>query len=61
MTPYLGLLRTAPLLGETTSSLIYRVASRYGMQAKVMRACWKWRNYPPVPRAEAHGPTPRCC
>ncbi|MGY4997415.1 hypothetical protein [Streptomyces sp. 900105245] len=33
--------------GETTSSLICRIASRYGMEAKVLRACWKWRNYPP--------------
>ncbi|AGS66849.1 hypothetical protein [Streptomyces collinus] len=40
------LLRTAPLQGETTSSLICRVARRYGMEAKVLRACWKWRNYP---------------
>ncbi|GAA2504697.1 DNA-binding protein [Streptomyces gobitricini] len=42
-----GLLRTAPLHGETTSSLICRIASRYGMEAKVLRAWWKWRNYPP--------------
>lgn len=42
-----GLLRTAPLLGETTSSLICRIASRYGMEVKVLRACWKWRNDPP--------------
>ncbi|MFD6028541.1 DNA-binding protein [Streptomyces griseoluteus] len=42
-----GLLRTAPLQGETTSSLICRIASRYGMEPKVLRACWKWRNYPP--------------
>ncbi|MFF9091340.1 DNA-binding protein [Streptomyces sp. NPDC014991] len=41
------LLRTAPLLGETTSSLICRTASRYGLEAKVLRSCWKWRNYPP--------------
>ncbi|MFF9607563.1 hypothetical protein ACF1GY_35770 [Streptomyces sp. NPDC014684] len=33
--------------GETTSSLICRIASRYGMEAKVLRACWKWRNHPP--------------
>ncbi|MFC9285044.1 DNA-binding protein, partial [Streptomyces collinus] len=41
-----GLLRTAPLRRETTASLIYRVARRHGMEAKVLRACWKWRNYP---------------
>ncbi|MEU2058588.1 hypothetical protein [Streptomyces bungoensis] len=47
MSHYPGLLRIAPLQGETTSSLIRRIASRYGMEAKVLRACWKWRNYPP--------------
>ncbi|MGW2184253.1 DNA-binding protein [Streptomyces sp. NPDC001732] len=47
MTHLPGLLRTAPLQGETTSSLICRIAGRYGMEAKVLRACWKWRNYPP--------------
>ncbi|WP_329523408.1 DNA-binding protein [Streptomyces griseoaurantiacus] len=30
-----------------TSSLICRIASHYGMEAKVLRSCWKWRNYPP--------------
>ncbi|MEU5743709.1 hypothetical protein ABZ784_37755 [Streptomyces tendae] len=47
MTHHPGLLRTAPLQRETTSSLICRIAGRYGMEAKVLRACWKWRNYPP--------------
>ncbi|MGV9901658.1 DNA-binding protein [Streptomyces sp. NPDC003388] len=47
MTHYPGLLRIAPLQEETTSSLLCRIASRYGMEAKVLRACWKWRNYPP--------------
>ncbi|MGW2683606.1 DNA-binding protein [Streptomyces sp. NPDC001414] len=42
-----GLLRTAPLQRETTSSLICRIASSYEMEAKVLRACWQWRNYPP--------------
>jgi hypothetical protein len=42
-----GLLRTAPLQGETTSSLIYRIASRYGLEAKALRSCWHWRNYQP--------------
>ncbi|MEW2498695.1 DNA-binding protein [Streptomyces nodosus] len=41
------LLRTAPLQGETTSSLICRIASRYGLEAKVLRSYWQWRNYPP--------------
>ncbi|MEU2856630.1 DNA-binding protein [Streptomyces syringium] len=47
MTHHPGLLRTAPLQGETTSSLICRVASRYGMEAKALRSCWQWRNYQP--------------
>ncbi|MFB0620880.1 DNA-binding protein [Streptomyces sp. AGS-58] len=47
MTHHPGLLRTAPLQRETTSSLICRIASRYGMEAKVLRSCWHWRNYPP--------------
>lgn len=41
------LLRTAPLQGETTSSLMCRIASRYGMEAKALRSYWQWRNYPP--------------
>ncbi|MFE9539709.1 DNA-binding protein [Streptomyces sp. NPDC006691] len=32
---------------ETTSSLICRIASRYGMEAKALRSYWQWRNYPP--------------
>ncbi|MFF6787015.1 DNA-binding protein [Streptomyces sp. NPDC012510] len=47
MTHQPGLLRTAPLQGETTSSLICRIAGRYGMEAKTLRSCWHWRNYPP--------------
>ncbi|MFJ2264449.1 DNA-binding protein [Streptomyces sp. NPDC087844] len=47
MTHHPGLLRTAPLQGETTSSLICRIASRYGMEARVLRSSWQWRNYPP--------------
>ncbi|GAA3909032.1 hypothetical protein GCM10023084_71560 [Streptomyces lacrimifluminis] len=47
MTRHPGLLRIAPLQGETTSSLICRIAGRYGMEAKVLRSCWQWRNYPP--------------
>ncbi|MFE4824673.1 DNA-binding protein [Streptomyces sp. NPDC056704] len=47
MTHHPGLLRTAPLQGETTSSLICRIASRYGMEAKALRSYWQWRNYPP--------------
>ncbi|WP_445398781.1 DNA-binding protein [Streptomyces sp. LE64] len=47
MTHHPGFLQTAPLQEETTSSLICRIAGRYGMEEKVLRACWKWRNYPP--------------
>lgn len=42
-----GLLRTAPLQGETTSSLMYRVASRYGLEATALRSGWTWRNHQP--------------
>ncbi|WP_217235549.1 DNA-binding protein [Streptomyces sp. AC555_RSS877] len=47
MTHHPGLLRTAPLQGETTSSLICRIAGSYGMEAKALRSYWQWRNYPP--------------
>ncbi|MGW9594493.1 DNA-binding protein [Streptomyces chartreusis] len=47
MTHRPGVLRTAPLRGETTSSLICRIANRYGMEVKVLRSCWHWRNYQP--------------
>ncbi|MFF8610896.1 DNA-binding protein [Streptomyces sp. NPDC015346] len=42
-----GLLRTAPLQRETASSLICRIASRYGMEAAALRSCWHWRNHQP--------------
>ncbi|KIF72810.1 DNA-binding protein [Streptomyces sp. 150FB] len=42
-----GLLRTAPLHGETTLSLICRIASRYGLESKALRSCWHWRNHQP--------------
>jgi hypothetical protein len=29
------------------SSLICRLADRYGMEAKALRSYWQWRNYPP--------------
>lgn len=47
VTHHPGLLRTAPLLGETTSSLICRIASRYGLEAKALRSWWRWRNHQP--------------
>ncbi|WP_329449446.1 TniQ family protein [Streptomyces sp. NBC_01724] len=42
-----GPLRIAPLQGETTSSLICRISSRYGLEAKALRSCWHWRNHQP--------------
>ncbi|MEU0650137.1 DNA-binding protein [Streptomyces umbrinus] len=42
-----GAFRIAPFSRETTSSLICRIAGRYGMEAKALRSCWQWRNYPP--------------
>ncbi|MFF2430869.1 TniQ family protein [Streptomyces mirabilis] len=53
-----GIFRVAPFPGETTSSLMGRVAHRYGLRAKDLRSCWQWRNYPPTyesggPRADA--------
>ncbi|MFD8025348.1 DNA-binding protein [Streptomyces lavendulae] len=48
MSHHLSPLRTAPLQGETTSSLICRIASRYGMEAKALRSCWQWSNYQPM-------------
>ncbi|MGW1437613.1 DNA-binding protein [Streptomyces griseus] len=47
MTHHPGLLRTAPLHGETTSSLICRIAGRYGLEATALRSCWKWRSHQP--------------
>ncbi|MFF4846183.1 DNA-binding protein [Streptomyces collinus] len=40
-----------------TSSLMARAAHRYGLRARDLRACWQWRNSPPVhdsggPRAD---------
>ncbi|WP_329374423.1 DNA-binding protein [Streptomyces sp. NBC_01483] len=42
-----GIFRTAPFPGETTSSLLSRLAHRYGLEEKALRSCWQWRNYPP--------------
>ncbi|MER6240388.1 DNA-binding protein [Streptomyces clavifer] len=47
MTPRPGLLSTVPLQRETTSSLICRIASRYGLEAKALRSCWKWHSHQP--------------
>ncbi|MFF4179774.1 hypothetical protein [Streptomyces sp. NPDC001750] len=41
-------MRVAPLAGETTSSLIDRIAAcYYGMEAKALRSCWRWRGSRP--------------
>jgi len=42
-----GVLRIAPLQGETTWSLLGRVAARYGISAADLRTSWEWRNHPP--------------
>ncbi|MFF8974901.1 hypothetical protein [Streptomyces sp. NPDC014995] len=42
-----GIFRVAPLPGETTFSLLCRVAAHYGTEAKTLRSCWQWRNYQP--------------
>ncbi|MGW3202366.1 DNA-binding protein [Streptomyces sp. NPDC001118] len=42
-----GIFRVVPFTGETTASLVCRIAARYGLEAKTLRSCWKWRNYPP--------------
>ncbi|MFG3398915.1 MULTISPECIES: TniQ family protein [Streptomyces] len=45
--PTSGIFRVAPLPGETTSSLISRIASGYGLEAKALRYCWHWHNQQP--------------
>jgi hypothetical protein len=47
-----GIFRIAPLPGETASSLIRRLAARYGLEATTLRSSWQWRNTAP-PRAGA--------
>lgn len=42
-----GIFRVVPFAGETTASLVCRTAERYGLEAKTLRSCWKWRNYHP--------------
>ncbi|MHC3475544.1 DNA-binding protein [Streptomyces sp. 7R007] len=42
-----GVLRVAPVTGETTASLINRAAASYGLQTTALRCSWQWRNYPP--------------
>lgn len=42
-----GVFRLAPVSGETTASLVCRLAARYGLEAKTFRSQWQWRNSPP--------------
>ncbi|WP_280905818.1 DNA-binding protein [Streptomyces sp. SAI-117] len=39
--------RIAPLAGETTASLLGRLAHRYGLEARALWSCWQWGNAPP--------------
>ncbi|WP_316745462.1 TniQ family protein [Streptomyces sp. MK7] len=53
-----GVFRLAPMSGESTASLVCRLAARYGLEAKTLRSGWRWRNSPPRhesgnPRADA--------
>ncbi len=43
-----GIFRVVPLPGETTCSLMVRIAARYGMEAKTLRSGWKWHNSAPT-------------
>ncbi|NEB18741.1 DNA-binding protein [Streptomyces coelicoflavus] len=43
-----GIFRVVPLPGETTWSLMVRIAARYGMEAKTLRSGWKWHNSAPT-------------
>lgn len=47
MPHYPGLLRIAPLQEETTSSLICRIATGYGLEATALRSAWHWPNHQP--------------
>ncbi|GAA1934145.1 DNA-binding protein [Streptantibioticus ferralitis] len=40
-------MRIAPLSGETTWSLIGRIAAVYGLEVKSLLSCWQWRNHRP--------------
>ncbi|MET7695124.1 TniQ family protein [Streptomyces sp. NPDC005483] len=42
-----GVFRLPPVSGETTASLVCRLAARYGLEAKTLRSNWQWRNSPP--------------
>ncbi|MER6573302.1 DNA-binding protein [Streptomyces sp. NPDC001093] len=41
-----GALRTVPLAGETTASLIHRIAARYGLELRDVLHLWTCRNSP---------------
>ncbi|MFF7680950.1 DNA-binding protein [Actinacidiphila glaucinigra] len=42
-----GVFRVAPLAGETTWSLIGRIATRYGLDVGALLGCWQWGNHRP--------------
>lgn len=42
-----GVLRVAPMAGETTWSLLQRTAAAYGVQADALLGHWQWRNHRP--------------
>ncbi|MEV6202501.1 hypothetical protein AB0M64_21340 [Streptomyces sp. NPDC051771] len=47
MIPHPGPLRPPPLQAETTSSLICRIAGRYGLEAKALRSGRQWSYHQP--------------
>lgn len=42
-----GVLRVAPMAGETTWSLLQRTATAYGMDSNALLGHWQWRNHRP--------------
>ncbi len=42
-----GVFGIPPFAGETTWSLICRIAAGYGLDAKALLTCWQWRNHRP--------------
>ncbi|WP_369185840.1 DNA-binding protein [Streptomyces sp. Y1] len=42
-----ALFRVSPIIGETTSSLVGRVAAHYGLDDAALLASWQWRDHRP--------------
>lgn len=42
-----GVLRIGALAGETTASLIARVAAGYGLESRALLSVWRWLNHRP--------------